>query len=71
MNDVKSFIESKTIWGAVIAVAPTVANLFGFSVTPADVAQVSSNVDAIVTGFGALMVVWGRVTATKAVGLRG
>ncbi|GAA6192566.1 hypothetical protein [Phaeobacter sp. NW0010-22] len=29
MNEVKSFLASKTIWGAVIAVAPTALGFFG------------------------------------------
>ena len=68
MYNVKSFIKSKTIWGAVIAVAPPVANLLGYTITGADVAQVTTSIDAIVTGAGALLAVYGRVTATKAIG---
>lgn len=68
MKDVKSFLRSKTIWGAVIAVAPPVLNLLGYSVTGADVAQVSGSIDSIVTAVGALLAVYGRVTATKAIG---
>jgi hypothetical protein len=68
MNNVKSFFQSKTIWGAVIAVAPPVANLLGYTITGADVAQVTSSIDAIVTGAGALLAVFGRVTATKVIG---
>lgn len=68
MKNVKSFLRSKTIWGAAIAVAPPVANLLGYTISGADVAQVTSSVDAIVTGAGALLAVFGRVTATKFIG---
>ena len=68
MYNVKSFLRSKTIWGAMIAVAPPVANLLGYSVTGADVAQVSGSIDSIVTAVGCLWAVFGRVTATKAIG---
>jgi len=68
MNDVKSFIESKTIWGAAIAVVPPLANLFGYTVTGADVAQVTGSIDSVVTAVGGLLAVFGRVTATKAIG---
>ncbi|MBT3139987.1 hypothetical protein KL867_02895 [Ruegeria litorea] len=68
MNDVKSFLASKTIWGAVIAVAPTVLGMLGLNVTGADAAEAAQHVNAIITAAGGLLVVYGRVKATKAIG---
>ncbi|WP_281289592.1 hypothetical protein [Puniceibacterium confluentis] len=38
-NQVKSFLASRTIWGAVIAVAPQVLSLLGVTVTAGDAAE--------------------------------
>ncbi len=69
MKDMKSFLASKTIWGVAIAVAPTVAGLFGMTVTGADASEVAGHVDGIVTAAGGLLAVYGRVTATKGIGI--
>ena len=68
MKEVRSFILSKTILGAAIAIAPPVINLLGYSITGADVAQATGLVDSVVTAVGGLLAVFGRVTATKAIG---
>ncbi|MBT3140351.1 hypothetical protein DS909_17695 [Phaeobacter gallaeciensis] len=68
MNEVKSFLASKTIWGAVIAVAPTALGFLGLNVTGADAAEAAQHVNAIITAAVGLLVVYGRVKATKAMG---
>ena len=58
--DTKSFLQSKTIWGALIAlasaVAPIVLPMVG--VQPGEMASV-------VGALGAILAIWGRVTAKK------
>jgi uncharacterized protein (DUF697 family) len=67
MNDVKSFIASKTVWGAGIAILPQVLSLFGIEISPADAQGIASHVDGVVTAVGALLAIYGRVTAKKAI----
>jgi uncharacterized membrane protein len=68
MNGMKSFLASKTIWGAVIAVAPAVAGLFGVTVTGADASEAAGHLNSIVAAVGGLVAVYGRVTARKMIG---
>ena len=68
MTNAKSFLKSKTIWGAAIAVAPAAAGLFGYSITGANIAEASEHVNAVVTAIGGLLVVVGRVKATTQIG---
>jgi hypothetical protein len=73
--DVKSIFASKTIWGAVIMLAPTIAGLLGLNLTSADataaVDHASGIVNNVIEVVGFFMVLWGRMTATKAVTLTG
>ncbi|WP_146590773.1 hypothetical protein [Puniceibacterium confluentis] len=68
-NQVKSFLASRTIWGAAIAVAPQVLSLLGLTVTADDAAETARLIEAIVTAAGGLLAIYGRVTATKGIGL--
>lgn len=68
MDNIKSFLASKTIWGAVIAVLPAVAGLFGYTVTGGDATDAAGHANAIVTAIGGLLAIYGRVTATKRIG---
>lgn len=71
--DTKSILSSKTIWGGVMMLAPTVLAWLG--VSSADATHAIGNVQAMVSNgaelFGFAMVIWGRWTASKAVKLLG
>lgn len=58
MKPSKSIFRSKTFWGAVVAVLPTVLPAFG--VDPGVVGQIT-------TAAGAVLAVYGRATATEPV----
>lgn len=68
MNETKPFYASKGIIGSLIAVAALGANLVGFEITPADQAALSDNILNGVAIVGALIAIWGRITATKKIG---
>lgn len=69
MVDVKGLFSSKTVWGGLIAVlAPIVGHFFHVSVTDVDIQGVGDIVSSVVTAFGGLMAIVGRVLATKAIG---
>ncbi|MGB1215052.1 MAG: hypothetical protein ACPG4X_16920 [Pikeienuella sp.] len=68
MNGTKSALKSMTLWGALIMLLPQVAPLIGYTVTEDDAKALVSAVEAIVTAVGGVMVIVGRIRATKAIG---
>ncbi|SDE98438.1 hypothetical protein SAMN04488105_110234 [Salipiger thiooxidans] len=67
MDDVKSFLASKTIWGAGIAILPQALSIFGIEVSAEDAQGIASHVDAIITSVGGLIAIYGRVMASKSI----
>lgn len=68
MEQTKSMFASKTIWGGIIIVLAAVAGLLGYSIAPDDQAAIASYIDNMVMTVGGLLVIWGRITATKKIG---
>lgn len=68
MRELKSIFASKTVWGAVVAAAPAVSGMFGITITGADVMEASRHLDSIVTAGGALLAIYGRITARSRIG---
>ena len=66
MDEVKSFLASKTIWGAVIAILPQLLALFGLQISAADAQGIAGHADTIVSAVGGLLAIYGRVTAKTA-----
>ena len=56
-NSFKGYIQSKTLWGIVIAMLPTVLRLAGVPLPP--------GVDEAIVGIGSSLGIYGRVTATQ------
>ncbi len=69
MNGVKSWFMSTGIWGGVIGFVGVIAPLFGYHFGLDDQTLVGQQVDTIVAAVGVLLGVWGRVRATKQLGL--
>lgn len=67
-DDFKNVFASKTVWGAALAVAGSVASLFHLNFGAVDQAATIDAVYAIAGGIGGLIAVWGRITATKKIG---
>jgi len=65
MYDVKSFFASKTIWGGIIALIASTAAIWGYSITPADQAQIVELVTGIGGIIGSVLAIYGRIVATK------
>lgn len=61
----KSWFQSKTIWGGLIAVIVPLLTLAGFEITPEDQAAFGDAVTAIVTAAGGILAIYGRVVASK------
>lgn len=79
MEGVKSWLTSKGVIGSLVASASTIimfiGGLAGFQVTPADVTEAATTLDAIqaaalsiISAVGALVGLWGRISATKRIG---
>ena len=68
MNETKSLLQSKTLWGLVISLLPTVLGLFHLHVTDAAAfaAGAQDIVDTVVTLGGAVFAAYGRIKATAA-----
>jgi len=64
MNDVKSILQSTTIWSAAIAVAASTLSIFHIDFSSADQAAAVQDIYAIVTAVGGLGAIYGRIRAT-------
>jgi hypothetical protein len=65
MYDVKSFFASKTIWGGLIALIASAAAIWGYSITPADQAQIVELITGIGGAIGSAIAIYGRIVATR------
>jgi len=63
MNDVKGILQSKTVWGAALAVIATLAQLAGY-----DIGDTNFLAEQIVAVIGGLLAIYGRVTAVTKIG---
>ena len=65
MVDEKPWYLSKTIWGSLIAVAAALSATLGIPLDSATQAQLSDIVVQMVGAAGALIAIYGRLTATE------
>lgn len=67
----KTLLTSKTIWGAFVAlagtIAPAILPVFGIDFTAVDGSSVVDEVSRVVAGLGALYAIYGRIVAKKAI----
>jgi hypothetical protein len=71
MEEVKNWWESKTIWGSLISMISMV--LYGFGIIPMmftgdDIINMANAAIVISGGFGSILAIYGRITATKTIG---
>ncbi len=69
MDNVKSFVASKTIWGVIISMIAQVLGRWGYEIGPELQGQA---VDLILQGValaGAALAIWGRITASRRIGI--
>ena len=69
MSDTKRPYQSKSLIGAGLLMVAAVANQLGVDISPAEQVTITNSLasaaDEIVAVFGWLMVIWGRLTASK------
>ena len=64
MLDHKPWYTSKTIWGALVAIAATLASMMGFDLDTQAQGQLVDAALQLVTAAGALVAIFGRLVAT-------
>jgi hypothetical protein len=68
MNDVKAWYQSRTVWGALIAILASLANAAGIEITAGDEDELADLIVAAVGTAGGLIALFGRVSARRRVG---
>ena len=68
MNEFKALTQSKTFWGAVVALGGAALTLGHYSLSPADAAQAVDLLSGVAGAVGGLIAIYGRMVATKKIG---
>ncbi len=68
MGQSKPWYQSKTIIGVILMVAGIAAGKFGYDLDDETKNQLAGIIATLGETFGAVLAVWGRVSATKAIG---
>jgi hypothetical protein len=67
MMELKDWYRSKTIWGALVAIFASCANLAGFDFGAQDQKEIVDALTTIAAAFGGVIAVYGRISAQKRV----
>ncbi len=68
MLEMKPWYQSKTVWGALIAIAAPILGRAGLELGGAEQAEVADALTTLAGTVGGLLALYGRLTATKGVG---
>jgi hypothetical protein len=68
VDEFKTLTQSKTFWGAIIALGGSALTLGHYTLTPADAAAAVDLLSGIAGAVGGLIAIYGRVVATKKIG---
>jgi hypothetical protein len=68
MNEFKALTQSKTFWGAVVALGGSALTLGHYTLSPADAAQAIDLLSGLAGTVGGLVAIYGRVVATRKIG---
>lgn len=68
MDDMKQWYLSKTMWGALIAMAAALLQVAGFDIDPVTQGDFADSIVALSGAVGALVAIYGRLTAEKRLG---
>lgn len=67
MDDVKSFLQSRTVWSGILVLASIVLQKYGYTFTDADQASLIDGISKAGETLGAFGTIYFRVKATKAI----
>ena len=65
MNDVKAWYQSRTVWGALIAIAASLAHAAGVEITAGDEGELADLVVSAAGTIGGLLALFGRISARR------
>ena len=68
MSGLKNLLASKTIWGALLAVAAGVLSMAGYTISADDQATLTGLVSGAGATIGGLLALYGRIKASKKIG---
>lgn len=68
MDVMKNWYQSKTIWGALIAVAASALQLAGLEIGAAEQAELADIAVTLTGAVGGLLALYGRICATGPIG---
>ncbi len=68
MDVMKNWYQSKTIWGALIAVAASALQLAGLEIGAQDQAELADIAVTLTGAVGGLLALYGRLVATGSIG---
>ena len=66
-DDLKAWYQSRTVWGALIAILASLANAAGIEVTAGDEGELADLIVAAVGTAGGLVALYGRILARRRV----
>ncbi|MGJ7037619.1 hypothetical protein [Shinella sp. BE166] len=66
-DDLKAWYQSRTVWGALIAIIASLANAAGLEVTAGDEGELADLVVSAVGTIGGLIALYGRISARRRV----
>ena len=67
MNEYKSLLASRTVWGGIIALAAGIAGIFGYTISPAEQVHIVEAVSGVGATVGGVVAIYWRVKATKSI----
>lgn len=67
MTDMKMWYQSRAVWGGLVAILASCANLAGLDITADDQMQLVDGLTALAAAAGGLLAVYGRISAIKRV----
>lgn len=67
MENAKAWYLSRTIWGALIAIAASLGSAFGIVITQADQTAIADIALQVAGTAGALVAIYGRISARRSI----
>jgi len=65
----KIFLKSKTVWGVIVMVLPTLLPMLGLNLVGDDASLITNTGDALMTFIGGVLAIYGRVKADTSITL--
>ncbi|MDS7596554.1 hypothetical protein [Agrobacterium tumefaciens] len=67
MDSIKPWYQSKTVWGALIAVFAPLLHVVGFNLPAGFESELAEGIVTVAGGIGGLVALYGRLAATKTI----